>query len=143
MRSNNHKSNYNHVKRIIRENETLLAPMMTRCPAFLMIISHILEDKFGFRVRSVSYTSEMTDWEEEETMVSSLHNLSRSTGVALLAASDDSSWVSFFVGGEICLYFLFKILRRDFFYWMPFKSFGQYFFSFVIRIGVKIIVDFR
>jgi len=67
MRSNNHKSNFNHVKRIFKENEALLAALMSRCPTFMIILAHILEDKFGFRVRNVSFTSAMTDWEEEES----------------------------------------------------------------------------
>jgi len=51
-------------------------------------------------------------------LISALHNLSRSLGVALLAASDSSNLVVIFVGGEIGLYLLFKAIRGDF-YWFP------------------------
>jgi len=67
LRSNNHKSNYNHVKRVFLENEALVAPLMNRCPCFMQILSHILQDKFGFRVQKVDYTSEMKSWGEEES----------------------------------------------------------------------------
>ena len=38
------------------------------------------------------------------TMISALHNVSRSLGVALLAASSNKKMVIYFVGGEIALY---------------------------------------
>ncbi len=66
LRSNNHKSNYNHMKQVFKENEKLLAPLMLRCPRFAVILSHILEDKFGFRARKVEYTLGMEDWRDEE-----------------------------------------------------------------------------
>jgi len=72
------------------------------------------------------------------TLISSLHNLSRSLGCALLAYSDPDK-VILFIGGEIGLYLVFKILRRDFHYWVPgFPLIG----SFFARIIAKVIVDF-
>ena len=40
------------------------------------------------------------------TMISALHNVSRSLGVALLAASGNKMLVVYFVGGEIVLYYI-------------------------------------
>ena len=72
------------------------------------------------------------------TLMSSLHNLSRSLGCALLAVSDASKAL-LFVGGEIGLYLIFKILRQDFHYWPR----GEHLVaSFFVRIIVKVIVDF-
>jgi len=66
-RSSNYKSNIIHVPRIFGENEELFEPLLERCPVFTIIISHILVDKFGFRVRNVYDTSDMAVWGEEES----------------------------------------------------------------------------
>jgi len=51
------------------------------------------------------------------TMMSALHNISRSTGCALLAASSGGkSLVFYFIGGEMVIYLVYKVLRRDFWY---------------------------
>ena len=72
------------------------------------------------------------------TLMSSLHNLSRSLGCALLAFSDANK-VILFIGGEIGLYLVFKIHRQDFLYWVPG---APLIVSIVERIGLKVIVDF-
>jgi len=76
--------------------------------------------------------------------ISALHNLSRSLGCALLALSGVDNLILMFVGGEVCIYLLCKIVRRDFFYWMRLSLSGSFAFllSILFRIGVKIIVDF-
>ena len=51
------------------------------------------------------------------TLISGLHNLSRSVGCALLAASGGKILAFYFVGGEILLFYAYKILRKDFYYW--------------------------
>ena len=66
VRSNNFKSNFIHLKRIFEENEELVGELMERCPRIREILSHILEDKFGWRVHKVDWTSEMADWGLEE-----------------------------------------------------------------------------
>jgi len=72
------------------------------------------------------------------TLMSSLHNLSRSLGCALLAYSD-AEMALIFIGGEIGLYLVFKILRLDFHYWVPgIPLIGSLF----ERILAKVIVDF-
>jgi len=54
------------LKRIFEENEELVGELMERCPRIREILSHILEDKFGWRVHKVDWTSEMADWGLEE-----------------------------------------------------------------------------
>ena len=50
------------------------------------------------------------------TLISTLHNLSRSVGSALLAVSPIKGLVVIFVGLEIAFYLLYKIVRGDFWY---------------------------
>ena len=75
------------------------------------------------------------------TMMSSLHNLSRSLGCALLATSD-AEMVLLFIGGEIGLYLVFKIVRQDFYGWIRLSSGLAVFLSFWYRVVVKVVVDF-
>jgi len=72
------------------------------------------------------------------TLISSLHNLSRSLGCALLAFSD-AEMALLFIGGEIGLYLVFKILRQDFHYWAPGTPLIASFFT---RVVGKVIADF-
>jgi len=72
------------------------------------------------------------------TLISSLHNLSRSLGCALLAFSD-AEMALLFIGGEMGLYLVFKILRQDFHYWIPGAPLIA---SFIDRICGKVIMDF-
>jgi len=72
------------------------------------------------------------------TLMSSLHNLSRSLGCALLAYSD-SDKVILFIGGEFGLYLVFKILRQDYHYWVPGAPLIGSLFQ---RIVVKVVADY-
>ena len=74
-------------------------------------------------------------------IISSCHNLSRSIGLALLAASGMTKAV-YFVGGEMFFYFLVKIARRDFLYWLPIEGAAGVVASLIQRMIVKVIVDF-
>jgi len=65
-KSNNFKSNFIHTQRYFEENANLLKPLMERCPSFRIILSFILEDRFGFRVEGVDWTSQMQDWTKED-----------------------------------------------------------------------------
>jgi len=77
------------------------------------------------------------------TMISSLHNLSRSVGVALLAATgSDKMYVVYFVGSEVLLYLVYKIVRNDVWYWPRLDGCVTIVVSIIERIFVKIIVDF-
>ena len=66
MKSNNHKSNYLHITRKIRKFEELFVQLIERCPRFPIILSFIMEERFGFRVKSVDWTSKMENWKEHE-----------------------------------------------------------------------------
>jgi len=72
------------------------------------------------------------------TLMSSLHNLSRSLGCALLAFSDAEKAL-LFIGGEIGFFLVFKIFRSDFHYWIPGAPLIA---SFIQRIVSKVIADF-
>ena len=77
------------------------------------------------------------------TIMSALHNLSRSIGCALLAASSSGKMnLFYFVVGEMIIFLVWKILRRDFFYWVRIEGPLALFLAFFNRIVVKIIVDF-
>jgi len=72
------------------------------------------------------------------TLMSALHNLSRSLGCALLAYSD-AEMALLFIGGEFCLYLVFKIVRQDFHFWIPgIPLIG----NFIVRVLAKVVVDF-
>ena len=75
------------------------------------------------------------------TIMSALHNLSRSVGCALLAQSGKSA-ILYFVVGEMTFYLLLKIGRRDFMYWVPVEGLLSVVASFIFRVAVKCIVDF-
>ena len=76
------------------------------------------------------------------TMLSAFHNLSRSIGYALLAAAGGATMVWSFVSCEMLIYLAWKVLRGDFFYWFRVEGFLGFFGSFLIRVLVKVIVDF-
>jgi len=76
------------------------------------------------------------------TLMSSLHNLSRSLGCALLVASDTGNLLWVFVGGEVGLYLFIKILRQDFYYWLPLTGILAVLVSGFQRLCVKVIADF-
>ena len=76
------------------------------------------------------------------TLMSTCHNLSRSAGCALLAASGGRTMLLSFVGGEMILYLGWKVARKDFLYWVPVEGPLRGLVSFLARIIVKTIVDF-
>ena len=51
------------------------------------------------------------------TLISTLHNVSRSVGCALLATGD-GRLVAVFVGGELMLYITYKLFRGEYYYWV-------------------------
>ena len=76
------------------------------------------------------------------TMMSTCHNLSRSIGCALLAASGGTRRVLSFVGGEMILYLVWKVVRSDFMYWFRVDGFLGVIGSFINRVIAKVIADF-
>jgi len=65
-RSSNHKSNFIHINRIFDENPDMLAGLTSRCPKFNVILSFLLEDRFGLSVKKVDWTKRLADWDEED-----------------------------------------------------------------------------
>ena len=75
------------------------------------------------------------------TLMSTFHNLSRSIGCALLAASGGAMLLSF-VGGEMALYLVFKMVRSDFMAWFPVDGPLGVVMSLIYRVIVKVVADF-
>ena len=76
------------------------------------------------------------------TLMSALHNFSRSVGYALLAASGGSKKMWLFVCGEMLLYLTWKVARRDFMYWVRVEGALGFLFSFFERVLGKVVADF-
>jgi hypothetical protein len=51
-------------------------------------------------------------------------------------------WVSLYVGADLGLYLLLKVLRGDFWYWMPFGGNAEIVSSIVTRVLFKVVTDF-
>jgi len=75
------------------------------------------------------------------TLISTLHNLSRSLGYAILAVVDLNLALKFFVG-EVGTYLLYKLLRRDFYYWPRLEGMLSVIMALIARTLLKVIVDF-
>ena len=75
------------------------------------------------------------------TLVSSLHSLSRSLGYAILAVVNLNLALKFFVG-EVGAYLLYKLLRRDLYYWVRVEGMLSVIMSLLERTVVKVIADF-
>ena len=76
------------------------------------------------------------------TVMSTCHNLSRSVGCALLAASGGTTMVLSFFGGEMMLYLVWKVVRSDFIAWFPVDGPLGVVLSLLYRVVVKVIADF-
>ena len=74
-------------------------------------------------------------------LLSTLHNLSRSIGCAVLIAADREI-AAFSIIAEILFFLLYKTARKDFLYWFKVDGFIGVIFSLLVRTLVKIIVDF-
>ena len=75
------------------------------------------------------------------TLISTLHNLSRTVGFSLLALQRPVL-LFYFVAGEALLYNAFKISRGDFIYWLPIEGVTAVFVALVQRVLIKLIADF-
>ena len=76
------------------------------------------------------------------TLMSACHNLSRSIGCALLVSSGGKTMALSFVGGEMLLFLIWKVFRRDFMAWFPVDGPLGILLSLLYRVVVKVIVDF-
>ena len=47
-----------------------------------------------------------------------------------------------YLGSDILLYLLHKIVRKDFYYWLPLEGFLEILSSLLFRIMVKVLTDF-
>ena len=75
------------------------------------------------------------------TFISTLHNLSRSIGYAILAVEDKMLAVKFYVV-EVGGYLVYKIARRDFWYWVRVEGAMAVVLALSERVFVKTITDF-
>ena len=77
------------------------------------------------------------------TLISALHNLSRSVGCALIVASPNGkNLLAIFLGVEMAIYLLFKIARNDFFYFLRIDGPLAVVIALFERVFAKIILDF-
>ena len=74
-------------------------------------------------------------------LFSACHVAVRMLGVALLASVDPFIVVAM-LGGDMLLYFVFKVLRGDLRYSLKLKGFLSWSSSVLLRLFVKIMVDF-
>ena len=74
-------------------------------------------------------------------LFSSIMLLVRASVLALLGHVEASAAV-LYVLTEMALYLLFKIARKDFYYWLPLEGLIEIFVSLLNRVMVKILVDF-
>ena len=75
------------------------------------------------------------------TLISTIHNLIRSLGYAILAVVDLNLALRFFVG-EVGAFLLYKLLRRDFYFWLRLEGILSVVLAFFVRTFVKIVTDF-
>ena len=65
-RGKSYKSNYVYIKRVFNENEEHFAPLLLKCPKFMIILSYILEDRLGLWVEKVSWTKDLTELDGDD-----------------------------------------------------------------------------
>jgi len=75
------------------------------------------------------------------TTISTLHNLSRSLGYAILAVVDLNLAVMFFFG-EVGAYLVYKLARGDFYWWFRIEGVLSVVCSILERTVTKVITDF-
>jgi len=68
-RSNSSVQNLHHIRRVMAENEMAFKPVLNICPNLPIIIAHMMVIHVGISVRTVSWTSKMTEWTEEVSCV--------------------------------------------------------------------------
>ena len=76
------------------------------------------------------------------TAISTLHNISRSVGCAMMMTAD-SILLVWFIGGELTVHFIVKIVRGDFLCFVPVEGLFGHSLSFLWCLVTKIIADFR
>ena len=76
------------------------------------------------------------------TAISTLHNISRSVGCAMMMTAD-SILFAWLIGGELTVHFIFKIMRGDFLCYIPVEGPFGYLMSFIYHLTTKVVGDFR
>ena len=80
------------------------------------------------------------------TMISTLHSLSRSLGYAILGyailAVVDLNLAVMFFAGEVGFYLLYKIARRDFYWWLKLEGTLSVVMAILERTVSKVVTDF-
>jgi len=76
------------------------------------------------------------------TAISTLHNISRSVGCAMMMTGD-SILLLWLICGELTVHFIFKIVRGDFLLFAPVEGPFGYIVSFNWHLITKVIADFR
>jgi len=76
------------------------------------------------------------------TAISTLHNISRSVGCAMMMTADSTLFV-WLIGGELTLHFIFKIVRGEYLYLSRVEGPLGYIVSFIWHFITKVIADFR
>ena len=74
--------------------------------------------------------------------ISTLHNISRSVGCAMMMTGD-SILLAWLIGGELTVHFIVKIVRGDFLYFVPLEGLLGYILSCLWHLTTKVIADFR
>ncbi|GMH47422.1 hypothetical protein TrVE_jg4853 [Triparma verrucosa] len=69
------------------------------------------------------------------------HVLLQTLSCALLFATNPR-WLVYYLAGDIGLFLLYKVARRDFYYWLNVSGVLRFFSSFIVRFGAKIMVNF-
>tara|TARA_B110000971_G_C19684543_1_gene352612 strand:+ start:106 stop:384 length:279 start_codon:yes stop_codon:yes gene_type:complete len=76
------------------------------------------------------------------TAISTLHNISRSVGCAMMMTGDRTLFV-WLLGGELTVHFIVKIVRGDFLCYIPMHGAFGYIVSFLWHLVTKVVADFR
>jgi hypothetical protein len=62
--------------------------------------------------------------------------------IIVLLVLIEGSWVALYIGADLGLYLVVKILRGDFWYWVPLGGKAEIACSIVMRVFIKVIADF-
>ena len=76
------------------------------------------------------------------TAISTLHNISRCVGSAMMVTGDRTLFV-WLIGGELTVHFIVKIVRGDFLCFVPLEGVIAYPMSFMWHLVTKVTADFR
>jgi len=75
------------------------------------------------------------------TIYSSSVLLMRSLSIVLLI-SGNLNWLFLFLAADFGIFFFYKFLNNDLYYFIPMEGWAQIFFSFGYRAGGKVMLDF-